>query len=112
MLPTTSDLYRVILPGAVGAGMALLTITSLFPKHGTVAGALWAVGGGLMAGTAPPLTLAQEIGMGAFVAAGTWLTLRALNEIPLPATPAGAAVLPPVTLPDGTTVTFGRRAAA
>ncbi len=111
-LPTSADLYKVVLPAGLGGALALTVITSLFPKRGSVAALLMGVTGGLLAGTAPLLSLPQEIGLGAFVASGSWLTLRALNEIPLPATPAGAAVLPPVTLPDGTTVTFGRRAAA
>lgn len=112
-LPTSADLYKVVLPAALGGALAITVITSLFPKRGTVAAGLMGVTGALLAGTAPLLSLPQEIGLGAFVASGTWLTLRTIGEIPLPSEAAGAAeALPAVTLPDGTRVAFGRRSAA
>lgn len=112
-LPESKAIAKTLVPAALGGGLSLGVIAATYPRHGVLAGMLMMVTGGLLAGTAPLLSIPQEMGLGAFVASAGWLLERAVGEINTPtATQAGAVVLPPVTLPDGTQVTFTRGVAA
>ena len=110
-IPSGTDLYRTLLPAALGAAVVLLPTMTLFPKHASLFAGLSFVTGSIMAASAPPLTLPQEIGLGAAVASGTWLAVRAVGEIRTPSATAGAVAIPPVSMPDGSKLTFQRRVA-
>lgn len=113
-IPSGADLFRTLLPASIGAALVLVPTMTLFPRRATVAASLGTLAGALMAASAPPLTLAQEIGMGAALAGGTWMVTRAVGEIRLPATTGAtvaAVAIPPMTLPSGAQITFGRRVA-
>ncbi len=111
-IPSTMDVTRTLFPAAIGAGVALVPTMILFPNHASIFAGLSFITGSLMAASSPPLTLAQEIGVGAAIASGTWLVTRAVGEIKAPAATAGAVGIPPVNLPDGSQIAFQRRSAA
>ncbi len=111
-IPSGADVYRTILPAAIGGAIALVPTMTLFPHRGTIFAGLAFITGSLMAAASPPLTLPQEIGLGAAIASGTWLVTRAVGEIKAPAATAGAVGIPPVNLPDGSQIAFQRRSAA
>lgn len=111
-IPSAADVSRTLLPAALGAAVALTPTMILYPNHSSLFAGLAFVTGSVMAASAPPLTLAQEIGLGAAIASGTWLVTRAFHEIKLPpATAAAVADIPPVDLGNGAQLAFTRRVA-